>query len=258
MYLRFPLKTLLGLTNTLNQSGDPKSTPEKIGKNQKAFICLFCFLSTFLLSEPSWSLDQDPGSWQGFFAQGSLHETSPWGYFLEAQQRVGKDQTVQNRILLRWAIRYQLQPGLFLYTGHAWTPNMAPFRDEHRLWQQVQSHFQWNHVSMVLRFRQEQRDIENTDGIAHRSRLLLRSLIPRSDSIFHWAFWNEYFYNLNTVPNGPEAGFDQNRLFIGPSFFLHSGKVLIEPGYMNVYSNRARRSEDLVFHLFTVYAFINF
>jgi hypothetical protein len=135
---------------------------------------------------------------------------------------------------------------------------MAPFRDEHRLWQQVQYNFKWNEIPLALRFRQEQREIEDTEGISERSRLLVRAVVPRTDSVFNWAIWNEYFYNLNTIQGGPEAGFDQNRLFIGPSFPIHGGKVLIEPGYMNVYTNRARRAEDISFHVFTVYAFMNF
>lgn len=79
-------------------------------------------LSLLLSCTQVFALDHDFGSWQGFFAQGNINETSPWGYFLEAQQRVGRDQSSLNRLLLRWAVRYQMQPGLFLYAGHAWTP----------------------------------------------------------------------------------------------------------------------------------------
>lgn len=66
--------------------------------------------------------------------------------------------------------------------------------------------------------------------------------------------WNEIFLGLGETDWGQPGGFDQNRLFVGPAFFLSSWARL-EPGYLAVYIDRA--SGDLLAHAFSVNLFLS-
>jgi hypothetical protein len=86
-------------------------------KSKKTLVRMLLTSAILLSTYQSLALDHDVASWQGFIAQGHVNEATPWGYFIEAQQRVGRDQSNMNRLLMRWAVRYELKPGLFSLCG---------------------------------------------------------------------------------------------------------------------------------------------
>ena len=69
---------------------------------------------------------------------------------------------------------------------------------------------------MLSRSRLEERFIDNTDSVALRARTMLRGDYPQPHTP-EWAIvvYDEIFVNVNAVGNGPDSGFDQNRLFLG-------------------------------------------
>jgi hypothetical protein len=184
------------------------------------------------------------------------------GYFLEMQSRLGAHESSSNRILLRAAARYAILPNLSAFAGGGYTPNLTPFRNEFRWWQQLQwAQNRGDHArDDLFRIRFEQRQIERTTETAYRIRFMARTLLPVFESTTKLALWDEYFYHLNTVARGPTLGFDQNRIFIGPSFLVSgdaASSLRIEPGYLNVLTHRANSASELMQHIWAVNLFWN-
>ncbi|NIO81758.1 MAG: DUF2490 domain-containing protein [Candidatus Aminicenantes bacterium] len=83
----------------------------------------------------------------------------------------------------------------------------------------------------VSRTRLEWRWIENVPGTAVRFRTLLRGQFPFDEKrVWSIVAQNEIFVNFNSPPNGPAAGFDQNRLFFGLNRKVNE-HVFIDGGY---------------------------
>jgi Protein of unknown function (DUF2490) len=67
---------------------------------------------------------------------------------------------------------------------------------------------------LLSRSRLEERWIQNAIGTAVRARTMLRGVFPLpAYPGLALAVYDEIFVNLNTIRQGPEAGFDQNRFF---------------------------------------------
>lgn len=130
-----------------------------------------------------------------------------------------------DQLLIRPAFGYQITEHLSIWQGYAWvgnynqrhTPPQSPFFDESRIYQQVLYTRKFESFKIVSRTRLEERWIEHVDGTAVRFRTMLRGqyALPMAPE---WALVaaDEIFVHLNTVGSrGPEAGFDQNRFFVG-------------------------------------------
>ncbi|MDF0675813.1 MAG: DUF2490 domain-containing protein [Nitrospira sp.] len=194
-------------------------------------ISIWVFVWSLLLNaitfaqSPS-TFKQDFGLWAPVFMTVKLPksfyaymEVNPRFFDLDDAGDIGQ-------LLLRPAVGYQLTEKLSIWQGYAWvgnfnvphTPSQSSFFEENRIYQQanyVHKFQSWNTLSRV---RLEERWIEDAAGTAVRLRLLWRGLYPLPKAP-QWAFatYDEVFINLNTVQGrrGPEAGFDQNRFFIG-------------------------------------------
>jgi len=161
-----------------------------------------------------------------------------WRFFMEAQPRIGADPESGPKLralIIRPALGYQITEAWSLWLGYAYQPNFNPFRYENRAFQQSLHTTHVGPFKMVNRSRLEERMIEDAGQPAMRIRhqLWLAYPLPR------WPAWSlvaavEPFINLNTVSNGPIAGFDQNRLYLGVSRQI--GKHLrVEIDYLNVF-----------------------
>jgi hypothetical protein len=192
--------------------------------------------------------------WNGFFLQGRLSEH--WGFFLEQQLRLNDAPELEpiltrgNRWLVRPALIWNV-PGverLQLFFGAAYTPNLSPVRSEFRLWQQLQYSMPLSALTLTQRIRLEERHIAQTSGLAHRARVMLRAATPVSPDV-PWgiAVSEEVFWNLNTVTQGPQSGFDQNRIFIGPQYQLDRHSRL-EVGYLQSWIARGAAVDSQVNH----------
>ena len=192
--------------------------------------------------------------WNGFFLQGKLSDR--WGYFLEQQLRLNDAPELEpillrgNRWLIRPAVIWNV-PGverlqLFLGVGH--TPNLSPVRGEFRLWQQLQFAQPLSGFSLTQRLRFEQRHIEQTEGVSHRARFMLRGASAVSvDSPWGMAVSDEVFWNINSPSGGPRSGFDQNRLFLGPQYQIDR-HTRLEVGYLQSWIARGAASDSQVNH----------
>jgi hypothetical protein len=201
--------------------------------------------------------------WNGYFLQGKISEN--WGYFLEQQLRLNDAPGLEpirlrgNRWLVRPAVFWNVPSlkRLQLFFGAAHTPNLSPVRGEFRLWQQIQFSPPTSGVSLLQRLRLEQRHIEQTEGLSHRARLMLRAAHSISpESPWGLAVFDEVFWNLNTVNGGPAAGFDQNRFFAGPQYQIDQ-RTRLEVGYLQSWIARGAAQDSQVNHSAVIYLYSN-
>ncbi len=170
------------------------------------------------------ALKQDFDLWAPVFMTVKL--PSSFLAYMEVNPRFGDLDDGGNigQLLLRPAVGYQLTEKVSIWQGYAWvgnwalqpTPSKPDFFDENRIYQQINYAHKFQSLNTLSRARLEERWIEGADGTALRLRLMLRGMYPLPIAP-KWALvsYDEVFINLNTVDHGPEAGFDQNRFFIG-------------------------------------------
>ena len=130
-----------------------------------------------------------------------------------------------DQLVLRPALGYQLTENLSIWQGYAWlgnfnqahTPPQSPFFEENRISQQVNYTHKFSSLKFMSRTRLEERWIEQADGTAVRVRQMLSLTYPLPFTPdWELVTFDEIFINLNTVgQRGPEAGFDENRFFLG-------------------------------------------
>lgn len=220
------------------------------------FIVIFCSCFVGRVQAGS-SVEHDFQLWTPVYITFPIHNKVK-GYF-EVNPRVGDDATNMNQLLIRPALGCQLTKNLSLWQGYAWVTNYQPtFRDEHRLYQQLLYNKSFANLKLMSRSRLEERFIEETDGTAVRARTMLRGNIPLGDAN-RWSFvlYDEIFVNLNSLQNGPEAGFDQNRVFAGFNQKVHEN-LNIDIGYqLQLINTRASRFVDVMNHILLVQVFID-
>ncbi len=114
---------------------------------------------------------------------------------------------------------------------------------EHRAWQQLGAVQPLLGTDAQARFRLEERFIEGVGGAALRGRLLLGFKLPVAGSRWSFEAHNELFWNLTSHGGGgPDAGFDQNRLFVGFGRPL-SASTRASLGYLLQYVDRDGRPD---------------
>ena len=180
-------------------------------------------------------------------AQSSAHDTQLWLLLLaqlrvgdqwlvhaEAQPRWNDDVTRADQVLLRGAIGRRLGSRTSVWAGYAYTPRQGSdaWTHEQRLWQQFSATLpkvgQW---TPSIRIRPEQRFLASWGDTSYRLRAMGRAVRPLDGSAWSVVTWNEYFVTLDDTDDGPERGFDQNRLFAGVVRRMSSA-VTLESGYM--------------------------
>lgn len=193
------------------------------------------------------TLEHDLESWTLLTVWGR-HQRFRW--YAEAQPRVSFTPPRFERLLLRPAVGLQVTPEVSLWAGYAWTPTFGPYRDEQRPFQQVLVEQRWGVLSLINRFRVEERFIADTGGASIRLRHMVRSIIRFGvDSPLGVALSEELFVALNAIENGPAPGFDQNRAFVGLN--VRVAEWQFELGYMNVFVNRPAPQPDRMLHTIT-------
>ncbi|WIG94899.1 DUF2490 domain-containing protein [Myxococcus sp. SDU36] len=215
-------------------------------------------LISLLLVTPLRTVEARPVSaeaqlWYSVTAQGGIGEH--FLYYLEAQPRFGKDDA---RAILRSAGGVRLAQSMSLWLGNGWIPlrkwegDSSLQQGESRVFQQFLYTPKFGQVRSTLRARLEQRLLSETTDISLRARVMLRGSHPVAASgRLSLIVWDEVFYHLNSVTNGPSAGFDMNRAFVGAGwrFGDHSS---IEVGYLNVFMRRPSQQTDQLIHALSV------
>ena len=177
----------------------------------------------------------------------------------EAQPRFGEDASRLNQLLLRTALGYRFAPRWSLWLGYAWTPSFEPrFNSENRMYQQLLYVTELSFARVMSRTRFEQRWIEGVTGTAFRFRTLLRGRFPLTeDGGWGAVAQDEIFLNLNSPTNGPSAGFDQNRFFLGLNRRVNT-HLSVDVGYqLQVVDTEEPGFPDNLNHILLIQFFLN-
>ncbi len=175
-------------------------------------------------------LNQDFRLWTPLYLNFPL--SGPVKGYMEANPRFSDDASQIDQLILRPAIGYKLTSTISLWQGYAWVANYEPtYTQEHRIFQQLIYSNKFSTFKLLSRSRLEERWIQNAIGTAVRARTMLRGDIPLlTHPALAFAAYDEIFVNLNTLRQGPEAGFDQNRFFLGINYTI-SPNFNVDAGY---------------------------
>ncbi|MDH4155449.1 MAG: DUF2490 domain-containing protein [Nitrospira sp.] len=190
--------------------------------------------------------------------------------YMEVNTRIGDDVTNIDQLLLRPAIGYKLTDNISIWQGYAWVGNFnqshtfpqSPFFEENRIYQQVNYTTKLGDFKFLSRTRLEERWIEHADGTAVRFRQMFRFTypLPMAPDI-GLVVYDEIFANANTVGSikgkGPQAGFDQNRFFLGINKTFNQ-YLNVDLGYQNQLLNQRSLpgNANLVNHILLIQFFI--
>ena len=179
--------------------------------------------------------------------------------YMEANPRFSDDASQIDQLILRPALGYQLTPTLSLWQGYAWIANYEPgYTQEHRIFQQLIYSNKFSSFKLLSRTRLEERWIQKAIGTAVRARTMLRGDFPLpAYPAVALAAYDEIFVNLNTIRQGPEAGFDQNRFFLGVNYTI-SPIFNVDAGYqLQVINTALSGLANQANHILLLQFFIN-
>lgn len=231
--------------------------------SRKELSALLALLPLLSLSAPAVFADSfvtdDLQTWQIGVIRG--HITNRLLGYLDAQNNVvdmtskptqfnGK--THEGQLLIRPALGFQVNKYLSVWQGYGWTPGFQPqFRNENQIWEQVLLERNFQHIRLSSRTRLEIRRIQDADGTALRLRNQFRVMVPLGQTQWSLVAYDEPFFNLNTVGNGPRSGFNQNWLFAGIN--RRFGKNFnMEVGYLNNYVRNFNPVPDRMNHVIMI------
>lgn len=210
----------------------------------RALAMVLSALLLLVTSKPSAAVQNDGGAWIVVVAQGDFGDVSPklenLLYWFDPQVRFLGDSDGLSQALLRPALGWRIFESGEIHAGYTWLHSETPrgrSLTEHQAWQQ----FTWSEPSGSFtrqwRTRLEQRFLTTSDDVGVRLRQMFRTTIPiRKGSSISVAASDEVFFHLRDTDWGQQAGFDENRFFIGLDW-KYAAKVgaTFELGYMNRY-----------------------
>ena len=221
---------------------------------RQLLIAIICgSLSLVLVDRTCAQSIDDTGLWFAALGNGefeSLDDDSPLRWWFDAHLRFRDDAEGFNQSIIRPGLGYAFAENQALWVGYGWIrtdPVTGDLFDEHRFWQQWTATPSCGDWKYLHRSRFEQRWVETSDDIGLRWRQMARAqrVFPGCPQ---WSFviWDEAFFHLNDTDWGANAGFDQNRSFIGVGYkrCQHS-PVRTEVGYLNQYIERPNGSDSM-------------
>ncbi|MDH5639749.1 MAG: DUF2490 domain-containing protein [Nitrospira sp.] len=220
-------------------------------------VCvLACGLSAGSVHAQS-TLDQDVRLWAPVYLTVQL----PASFLgnMEVHPRFGEHVSELNQLVVRPVLGYQLTDYWSIWQGYTWVGTYRPhFAEEHHSIQQLIYRRAFSSFELVSRFMLEERVIGGADGTGVRARTLVRVDVPLPEAP-KWAFvlYNEVLVNVNSVRNGPQEGFDENR-FVAAMNRQVTDQISMDFGYQMQAQNKA--SSGLVNqmnHILLVQFFIN-
>ncbi|MBX3135718.1 DUF2490 domain-containing protein [Candidatus Obscuribacterales bacterium] len=158
--------------------------------------------------------------------------------------RFGTDDGQLDQMILRTGVQRKLTRNVSGTLGFDSVDNYDPSRNhENRIWQQIQAQHRIKSYTFTSRIRMEERHWNGTPGSSVRWRMMMKSAQKIGASRFSVIYSDELFLTLNTMPDGPVAGVDRNRLFAGMGYAIDRNKNL-EAGYRVEYINKTDTDDE--------------
>lgn len=229
---------------------------------------ILLFLISFNAFATSEGSEQLFGQWTQLAINGNFGKGSQWIWYGDVSVRSSQDHKNKygaqgydvGSIPTHWAAGYQFDPSNSLMLGYVYQYSQAPYAkkstNENRIYQQYQNVLDFKESGKLTnRTRYEQRWVTYSEEMAQRLRHQVKYQYPINKE---WGFVvsDEIFFNINSVSWGPVAGFDQNRIFVGPVYNIDD-RQRVEFGYMNNYVNKDLKS-DLDNHVMVINYYYNF
>lgn len=197
--------------------------------------------------------------WNALLSTAKLSDDAPdVRLWLDVHLRRGEN---INTVIARPGLGYVLADWASVWAGYAWVPvtrDGTGMEDatahEHRIWQQLvlKGSAVDGAVALMARTRFEQRLLEDNSEMALRIRQFARvGYRPGNKGVLGLSMWDELFWGLSDT-DLTAAGYDQNRLFVGPAFFVRKG-MRLEGGYLFVHLNREPTNQ--IQHVFALNVF---
>ncbi|MEO5910087.1 MAG: DUF2490 domain-containing protein [Pelobium sp.] len=208
--------------------------------------CLMGILFLFCL--PYFSKSQNTHQNTAWFVYSHNQKISDkWSIGAEFQLRTAHDYNYVKGIVFKPIINYSLNKKLSLGVGYIYQQNyLRPVitksrLNENAIWEQVAYNAKFNSISVLNRFRLEQRFIEqlNDNIFSERLRYTLQLQIPlqklndqKFEKVFYLGIQNEVFFNIQHKKQLNNHFFDQNRAYLSLGYRF-SPSVDLESGYLN-------------------------
>lgn len=209
--------------------------------------------SLFTINAAGAGVEHDLQLWTPITLDARIHGKFR-GYF-EVNPRMTDSVSGIGQLIVRPAIEYRANDNFSLMGGYAWQSIYGgeQVRHENRIWQQVLLHKGFKRLSIINRTRLEQRLFTHLDGTSNRIRHMVKVNVPLRQKLYATVS-DELFVNFNSIKGGPEAGIDQNRLFIGMGYRFRP-KARLEAGYQYQYINRTEQFDDQANHAIVIQSF---
>ena len=221
-------------------------------------------LSLALAASASADPSKNAGGWIMGMGSGDLSVVDPGlervRWWLDIQGRFRDDTDGFAQSLVRPGLGYAVRDRVSLWLGYAHIrtePKSGRNSDEHRIWQQLLWAPTFGDIGFQSRTRLEQRFVSTGDDTGWRFREFVKlsrafSFEPRLALVGY----DEIFVDLNDTDAGQDAGFAQNRAFVGLAWrFDEDGRFVVELGYLNQFID-VRSGRNTMNHLVSVNLFV--
>ena len=228
-----------------------------------AMAALLCALAMMPATPVFAQVDNNVGGWVGAVTLGDFggvsEKLSSITWWFDTQVRLRNDVGGFGQALFRPGLGWAFSEQGGISAGYAYilsSPAVGGNFGEHRAWQQ----FTWSEPSgrfdRFWRTRLEERFSDKGSDVGVRLRQLLRtSIAVRKGSRFSIVGWDEFFFHLRDTNWDVNAGFDQNRFFIGMGWRVdQEAHATFELGYMNQFVKNASRPNS-VNHIISLWMF---
>ncbi len=200
-----------------------------------AFIFLLLALPRTVAGEEP---EQELGLWVPIHIEGDVYEHR-LGASFDLQARSALYPPDYDQLIVRTAGYVRFSKEYTAWLGVSYEPILVPeVQQQGNVWEQFRAENEISKSPWILltnRPRLEEFIIEGRPGCLVRFRYLLRLDVELTDK-WRGIVSDQPFFDLNSVRNGPQAGFFENRAFLGLDRQLDDeGEVRLEFGYMNRY-----------------------
>lgn len=195
------------------------------------------------------------GSWAQVVGEGDLSFVDPglkdMRLWLEGQMRWNQDWQHWYQGMARVALGYSLSDRATVWLGYTYLPTQnqgRPYIAQQDVWPAFRYMLPTEFGTFMFRTMFETNFLRGDDP-RFRPRQMIRYLRPfEFEPRLSLVAWDEFFIRANTTQWGGQAGFDQNRVFLGLGWSFVPG-VRVEFGYMNQYIEDAKYVNQTVNNL---------